>query len=201
MIKKIGISILTFVLLVGGIYAFKNNNTNNDIQVVRRTDYPIASTIENLATSSDIIVIGEYKNFVKTWNMARDINDITKEASDISVLGDIYDFDVTKSLKGDIKNNSVIPVNIQRKNRDTIDEKYIAPELNKKIVLFLKKDANFGVYYATMEPFQFEILSNTSLSGDYEDSDIKVKSNLKSVIDNFSKDKKLKVKDITAAVK
>lgn len=200
MIKKIGISILTFVLLVGGIYAYKNK-TNNDIKVVTNNDFPTASTIESLAVSSDIIAIGEYKNFVKTWNMARDINDITKEASDISVLGDIYDFNVTKSLKGDIKNNSIIQVNIQRKNIDTIDERYITPELNKKVVLFLKKDRNFGIYYASMEPFQFEILGKTSLAGSYEDSDIKVKSNLKSVINDFSEEKKLKVKDISAAVK
>lgn len=225
MFKKIGISILTAFVLLSAAYISNRSNTNisttsntKDLMAVTHKDYPIAATLESLVSAADVIVIGEYKKFNKTWNMARDINDITKEDLNTSILGDIYDFNVTRSLKGELKHNSMISVNIRRTNMITaedktlppniqrskpiIDERYIAPELNKKVVLFLKKDVNFGVYYAAMEPFQFEIASDSIFKRikSTDNVNIKVKSNIESVMNNFSKGKKLKIKDISDAI-
>lgn len=117
-------------------------------------DYPTSATIKDLSKSSDIIVSGHYLGFDKSWNMARDPENISQEDSTKKVEGRIYNFKVDKFIKGSGSNS--IKVNLTYKLSDgTIFENYEEPKIGNQVVLFLKYDSNFDNYYAPSYPFEF----------------------------------------------
>jgi hypothetical protein len=143
-------------------------------------DYPTTSELKQMVETADLVVIGEYENFNRSWNMSRDLEDIYKEDEDNYVEGRIYDFKVSDIVKGHVEaelieinlrysetiefeeSNAVIsPEGIVEKEAtevtiheiEVIDPLYIEPELSKKYLVFLSKDNNFNNYYGAIEPF------------------------------------------------
>ena len=147
-------------------------------------DYPITSKLQEMMDSADYIVIGEYTKFDSTWNMARNPNNIKEEDPENYVEGRLYDFTVEPCVKGSIEDSSILinhrysEVITTTESNAVIDSEgrilkaatqskelsfkvdsplFIEPEFDCKYILFLLKDANFGNYYASIEPFSIKI--------------------------------------------
>lgn len=121
--KKIILTILsTFIIIVGSIYLFESNNQNNKKNTTSANSTPIQKQNKNLLIShdfaltsdlsemfeqSDVIVLGTYKNFDSSWNMARNSYDLNKEAKDHYIEGKLYNFSVDEVLAGDLQTNEI----------------------------------------------------------------------------------------------
>ena len=121
-----------------------------------------------MSEMADYVVIGKYEKLDKTWNMSRDINDVTKESETNYVEGRLYKFTVTEVLKGGfIKNNILVnhrylerfdyQVSGENASVNVQDYLYIEPEMGGTYMLFLSKDKDFGYYYGATEPFMVKI--------------------------------------------
>lgn len=164
-----------FILLVSvGSFQFINHSnkslaTNVDETIVNSADFPLTEDFSEMVNQSELVVIGQYEKFDSTWNMARDINDISKPDSNHYIEGRIYKFKVDKVLQGLTEDDS-IDVNLRYSedieylmedgkaiNLENKNPLFIEPEIGKKYMLFLKKGT---YYYGALEPFQIQIDEN-----------------------------------------
>lgn len=88
--------------------------------------------------------------------MARNPDNIWEEDPNFNYEGLIYNFTVDEFLKGGHEETN-IHVILDYKVNGVIHEKYIKPESNKKMVLFLSYNEPFDRYFGVMEPFRFEV--------------------------------------------
>ncbi len=65
------------------------------------SSYVTANSIKELVEVSSIIVIGKVTSVGNLINMARNVDDITKPDANILGVGQIYQFEVERYLKGD----------------------------------------------------------------------------------------------------
>lgn len=187
--RKVLIIILsTFIIIGGSAYFYKNNNQNNreiaasvkanSIQnhdqnknLLVSHDFMLTSELTNMVEQSDVIVLGTYKNFDSSWNMARDPDDLNKEATDHYIEGKLYNFTVDEVLAGDLQTKEIrvnhrysetikyeetsgdeviSPEGILLKEPSKVtihklenkDPSFIEPEYNKQYIVFLKKSFN-----------------------------------------------------------
>ena len=144
--------------------------------------------MDELISLSDTVVIGKFDSYNGSWNMARNPDNIMEEDPTLYAEGKLYNFKVKEYLVGD--GNKDIVVNLSYSFNGEIIDRYIVPEKDKEMVLFLKYNPTFDHYYKVMEPFRFE-LKNFKLE---------VKTNLKEIRDNF-KDNYLSLLDLKAKIK
>lgn len=161
---------------------------NNSIQI--HYDYPVSLGAEEMAEMADFVVIGKYEKLEKTWNMRRDINDVTKESETDYVEGRLYRFAVSEVVKGDFMESSILVnhryierINLEKSDAvidetgiivkpatkteiitlNVQDSLYIEPEMGETYMLFLSKDKNFGNYYGATEPFMVKIENDKAI--------------------------------------
>lgn len=142
--------------------------------------YPTASELREMVKTAELVILGEYESYEHSWNMLRDPEDIHEEDEENYVEGHIYNFKVDEIIKGEVaselievnirysqtveveeSNEVVSPEGVIEKEEtevviheiEVIDPLYIEPELNKKYIVFLSKDADFNNYYGAIEPF------------------------------------------------
>lgn len=185
---KLLIILSTFIIIVSSAYLYERNNQNNkktyasvkanSIQnydqkksLLVSHDLNLANDLSNMVEQSDVIVLGSYKNFDSSWNMARDPHDLNKEATDHYIEGKLYNFLVDEVLTGDLKikeirvnhrysetinyeetsGDEIIspegilikePSNITIHKLENKDPSFIEPEYNKQYIVFLKKSFN-----------------------------------------------------------
>ncbi|WP_368645444.1 hypothetical protein AB4027_11455 [Alkalibacterium putridalgicola] len=187
-ILSISTLLVALTLLYFGIQGFSSADlpvenehvTGNDTGINIGLDYPTTSELKEMVETADLVAIGDYENFDRSWNMSRDLEDIYKEDEDRYVEGRIYNFKVDEIIKGHVdselieinmryseiiefeESNSVVsPEGIIEKEAtevtiheiEVIDPLYIEPELNRKYLVFLSKDDDFNNYYGSIEPF------------------------------------------------
>lgn len=168
--KKLIISAIFILTVMTGSFIYSNQSKNlkvsSDETIVISEDYPVTEDLKKMIDESELIVMGEYKNFDSSWNMARDPEDNSKSDDEYYIEGRIFKFKVDKVLLGHAKED-IIDVNL-RYSRDIeystsdgnnikFDYKnplYMDPEIGKRYLLFLKKDL---YYYGAIEPFQIQI--------------------------------------------
>ncbi len=179
--KSILVGLIGLLIFTAIIFKHMNNYNlvvlDTNVKTVTIQDYPIALELETLVVESDVIVVGHFEDFIESWNMARNPKDISKSDDKMYVEGRLFSFVVDEYLKGEGDEN--IRVNLRYKYQDIVDEMYIEPIPNEKIMLFLSKDKVFNNYYGTMQPFTFRVVEDT----------LEVKTNLKAVEDEFKKNK------------
>lgn len=187
--KRKLLTILLSIVIIGSIaYLYENNIQNTDKIVASSkvnsiqnhspkknlvVSYDIMSTnnLSNMVEESEVIVLGTYKSFDSSWNMARNPHDLNKEATDDYIEGRLYNFTVDEVLAGDLKTKE-IRINhrysetikyeetsgdeiispegilIKEPSKVTIhelenkDPLFIEPEYNKQYIVFLKKSFN-----------------------------------------------------------
>ena len=71
-------------------------------------DYPVANDLSQMMNEAELIVIGSYASLESTWNMARDMDDITKEDSQNYVEGRLYNFNIQEVIKGNVNTESIL---------------------------------------------------------------------------------------------
>ena len=151
-------------------------------------DFDVTDTLTDLINKSDVIVVGKYiSNVYDSWNMARSMEDISKEDRYHYSEGHLYKFDVEQVLKGKVE--QIITINIPYKRNGyintssgniseqgltddkillkeihSIDPLYIKPDVEKKYVLFLSYDSFFDYYYGSTEPYRIIIDDDNNLS-------------------------------------
>ncbi|PFN23214.1 cardiolipin synthase [Bacillus cereus] len=148
--------------------------------VILSKDFPATSDLNQMINEADLVVIGEYGGLDSKWNMARNPNNPSEEDTENYVEGHLYNFNISETIKGNNKNkqikinhrfaetvkledsNAVVApdgtvtkqaTKVTTKNVQNKDPLYIEPKVNKKYMLFLKKDQLFGNYYGAIEPF------------------------------------------------
>ncbi|MBE6730788.1 MAG: cardiolipin synthase [Ruminococcaceae bacterium] len=182
-------SVLAIVLMISALF-FTGCTTPNNNSIQIHYDYPVSLGAEEMAEMADFVVIGKYEKLEKTWNMRRDINDVTKESETDYVEGRLYRFTVSEVVKGDFTESSILVnhryierINLEKSDA-VIDETgiivkpatkteiitlniqdslYIEPEIGGTYMLFLSKDSNFGNYYGATEPFMVKIENDKAI--------------------------------------
>lgn len=180
--------LVVIIIAYLSIYKFNDGKTEvvMDDEIVINIDYVYRTTdeLEDMVATADVVLVGKYDRFDRSWNMARSPEDINQEDKDNYVEGHIYNFSVDEVLKGTVDSDSieinlryldlvkhlesnevVSPDGIVEKEAtevtvhelEVIDPLYIKPELNKKYILFLAKDTDFMNYYGAIEPFSILI--------------------------------------------
>lgn len=144
--------------------ALNNDNSeehNHDPDLMISSDEAIPSDIEEVISSSDIIVKGEHISEIESINSVRDASDPSKEGDDY-VKGSIYDFEVTDVYKND-NNESLDSINILlnvETHHEILDEEgdiidtvviphvdFQEPNLDKEYIYFLyETDIEEGLY-------------------------------------------------------
>ena len=150
-------------------------------------DYPTSGNSQVLRDHADSIVIGHYDEFIKAWNIARDLEDSSKESSEHYVEGHIYSFQVEQVVKGECSEETIY-INIPYKERirgeitnvvindrgsivkeaterdlyefEVIRQFYIEPKLGERVMLFLRGDPEFDSYFAAIEPYMIAFDEN-----------------------------------------
>ena len=147
-------------------------------------DYPVVSTLDEMAGESEFIVIGRYTSLDSKWNMARNPDNITEEDSENYVEGWLYNFEIDDVLKGNLESRTILvnhkysQVITTTESNAVVDDEgnilkaateqntlsfsvhdpmFIEPELDSTYILFLLKDKAFGNYYAAVEPFSIKV--------------------------------------------
>lgn len=148
-------------------------------------DFAMAGSVTSMAEQSTYIVLGTYTELDSKWNMMRDPNDPTKEASENYVEGHLYKFSVEEVLKGSLSESEIL-VNLEYSETFTftesdkktengvitqeatwsvdhkvniINDLYVAPEIGTRYILFLDKDM---YYYGSCEPFMIKLNGDTA---------------------------------------
>lgn len=71
-----------------------------EVNISIGSDYPVYSDIASMVQASDCIVIGQYQEFLSSWNMDRLPADPTQEDPTSYSEGRLYSFAVSQVLKG-----------------------------------------------------------------------------------------------------
>ncbi len=108
-IKKIIVGIIIMMILGNLITACKIESQSTDAtqtystgsQVFTSASYITATSVSELANISTLIVIGKAIKTGNVINMARDIDDISKPDPNLFGIGQIYELEVTRYLKGE----------------------------------------------------------------------------------------------------
>jgi hypothetical protein len=186
--KKILMILSTFILIGSSAYLYEKNNQNNEKisastkenslqkQVQKKNllvshDFKTTSDLSNMVEQSDVVVLGSYNSFDSSWNMARNPDDLNKEATDHHIEGRLYNFTVDEVLKGDLHTKDIRvnhrysetieyeetsgdevvspegilikePSEVTTHNLENKDPSFIEPEYNKQYIVFLKKSFN-----------------------------------------------------------
>lgn len=145
---------IIIILIIGLGYIFYRTKILDSINPFNpkeeiNMDRPVYKNLENLVHSSDIIVVGQYKN------------EMTRE----NELEHIYKFEAEDVLKGNLLEWDI---NILKEeyfyhkyNKDGIlysdkikDIFFIPPEFNKDYILFIKYDKDKNIYTGIGEPWE-----------------------------------------------
>lgn len=185
--KKFVCIILLFAALLTCVSCSKEPQFTDEpfVVIAPQKDYAIAGSVTSMAEQSTYIVVGTYTALDSKWNMMRNPDDPTKEASEDYSEGHLYKFSVEEVLKGSLSESEIL-VNheysetftftesnqkvengvITQEATWSVDHKvniisdlYIAPEIGSSYILFLDKDM---YYYGSCEPFMIKLNGDTA---------------------------------------
>ena len=116
-------------------------------------DYSVYDNLQQMAASSDYIVMGYFDwNRAESWNMSRDLEDPTKESTELYVEGVLYDFHICNVLKGEIPEEQ-ITVNFPY--RQEIKGEITNAQINKRGII--TKKATEIDPYSFMAPYEYYV--------------------------------------------
>lgn len=122
---------------------------------IHSADYAVSGNINGLVGLSDFIVIGQYEEFKKEWEMGE------------KYFGEVYTFKVDEILQGDTKGTIEVAIPHYTEISSMVDGKeylsnielqnYSKPDLNSKYVLFLKYYEPADTFTPASVPFQIQL--------------------------------------------
>ncbi|OEH86458.1 hypothetical protein BHU72_13650 [Desulfuribacillus stibiiarsenatis] len=168
------------LLLITSSIMYENNKTNNSRKIIVSQDQPVSNNIDDIISSVEYVVIGEYTNFQESWNMARS-KDRKKGADDVVVTGRLYDFKVDEYIKGIDKSRILVNLLYSYSDKiiglenEIVDDYYYQPIIGEKVVLFLNKDKVFNNFYPAIHPYEYIV----------GDDHLRIKTKNKVISDTF----------------
>lgn len=175
-IKRVVTIILLLLIIIVGVLLMTGNikfpvNDNSTLNLLYEIE--VSAALSEMADASQVIVVGQYKGYDSSWNMARNPNNVLEEDSENYTEGHFYEFSIDEVLKGDVDEREIL-VNhryseiVKTTDPNTeftlIDPLYIAPEYGVSYILFLTKEEIFGNYYGSIEPFSIKIESDNTVT-------------------------------------
>lgn len=157
-------------LLLLGIWA-SNNQTVTDINTEQmvKADRKVYSSLKELKNDSEVVIIGSVEKQLKTYNLAKDATDPTKENPDFVILGTDYLVNVEKYLKGSGEKQIIMTQEGGELNGKKQRIEGRTPiKLGDKYVFFLKKNPD-NKYMFGGDPFKFS-LSNGKVKVDSDNT-------------------------------
>ncbi|MDR3084905.1 MAG: hypothetical protein LBU47_01170 [Christensenellaceae bacterium] len=131
---------------------------------------PSDAGFDDLYSQADIVVLGTVMDEGKEWNQIRDLNDLSKESTEIFEMDMSYKFQVDECLKGSYKKGDTIQYNLYyrskgRNDKDfTMISTFLAPVKGNQYLIFVKRDPSFdNIYYSDVEPHCFELKSDKKI--------------------------------------
>lgn len=128
----------------------------------------VGRDLGELASSSDVILMGTVDGAQGTRNLARLVSDPAKEAPDVIVLGQDFSIRLDDVIKGNVQTGSEIVVSVARWHgvrgqREGTDQNYVPLRIGSQYVLFLRSllDGS-GAYGQALEPFRFVVTDGTA---------------------------------------
>ena len=186
------VSTLLLIVVFSFVFLEPRNNENTigkRPDIIMGYDIAVATDLSQMIEKSAFIVIGKYKAFSSSWNMARNPDDISQEDSENYTEGLLYTFIIDEVLKGELNERdilvnhryseivSVLESDAVTDDRGVIvkeatienvvsftlhDPLYISPVLDAPYILFLDRDANSGYFHGPIEPFSIRITSDNN---------------------------------------
>lgn len=193
--KKYLILMVIGILFISTISCNENSGNNNEATAID-FDYDVSSDLEQLASKSNFILVGEFTEVIDEVNTARDPQDLSKENAEVFVISERVKFEISEVLYGklDVKEISVMQI---KEVGDHAFEHYTSPTLSEKVIVFLRDNSMINQvepldllqFEASSAPFIFQI-SDDKIVKLVNKSD-KEKSNFKDK--EFNLDKLLKI--------
>lgn len=157
---------------------------DSEPQVFSSASYITATSIPELTNKSTIVIIGKAVSKDDVINMARDVEDISKPDPDLFGIGQVYEFEVASTLKGEqeisgakriyvVQSEGMIILSSQNPpTEEDIEkarekEKYISISVGNDYVLFLEPLVGFPDlklhYTGVAQPWRFNISDTTGV--------------------------------------
>jgi hypothetical protein len=153
----------------------------SESQVFNSDSYITVTSIQELTNKSTIVVIGKVVGTGDIINMAREVDDISKPDPNLFEIGQVYEFEVSRYLKGEqdvngAKNIYVVQVegmvvlsSHEMPAEEDIEkartqEKYLPINLGSEYILFLEPLKGFSElkmhYTGVAQPWRFALLND-----------------------------------------
>jgi len=188
--KHIPAGIIIAMLLITLLAACKTESTNltsatqtpiSESQVFSSGSYITVTSIQELTNKSAIVVIGKAVGIGDIINMAREVDDISKPDPNLFGIGQVYEFEVSRYLKGEqdvngAKNIYVVQVegmivlsSLEMPAKEDIEkarsqEKYLPINLGSEYILFLEPLKGFSElkmhYTGVAQPWRFALVND-----------------------------------------
>ena len=146
--KIINIGLLICLMFLSGCKAESTNDRNT------------IDSYESAVEQTELIVTGHFENYEYSWNMARDVNDSSKESTEYYVEGKVFSFVAEKVLKGNLS-DATLYVNQRYSDnysgKTLADEYFIEVTDEQTYMLFLNYNSEFKMYYGSFDPFIFNV--------------------------------------------
>jgi hypothetical protein len=173
----LGLGIVAIFLLAACAQSASTNTSQSFTFGPGSGSFITVNSIAELTNKSKLIVIGQVVKIDDIVNMARDINDPSKPDNQVYVVGQVYQVNVKKFLKGSEAETIFV---VQRegflgeseaKTKTDIQkaksvENFIPMGVDKEYLMFLKPMLGFpdGKYYVGVaQPWRFAILDATKV--------------------------------------
>ncbi|MFJ7983521.1 hypothetical protein ACIQ1D_25150 [Lysinibacillus xylanilyticus] len=131
------------------------------------------SSLEDMASNADVVVMGHFTNLKDKMNMLRDPNNPKEESKLGYHEGLIYGFEIEEVIAGNV-DSTEINIGLRssgdylytdKDGQDNIlsidNPLYTEPELSSNYILFLSQDKDLDMYFTPFEPFKL-IVDNTN---------------------------------------
>ena len=183
--SKITYLFIILILSVSMSGCSKSAQSNENTQYIGiHTDYPVATSLEDMQRASTYILVGHFNGEYETWNMARNPENLSEEDEKNRVEGRLYQFEVEEVLRGDVTEETVAvnltyskaiesivsnaeideEGNITKEatesktyNYTVQDPLFIEPSTSDTYILFLLKNSQQNNFYGAIEPFRIRL--------------------------------------------
>ncbi len=153
----------------------------SESQIFSNSSYITATSLAELTNKSTLVVIGQAIRTGDVINMARDVDDISKADANLFGIGQVYEFEISRYLKGEqdvngaksiyvVQVEGVIILTAQKPpTKDDIEkartqEKYLPINLGSEYILFLEPVKGFSElkmhYTGVAQPWRFTLVND-----------------------------------------
>jgi len=126
-----------------------------------------ATTLQELVAKSDVVALATVERELGTRNLARDVNDLTREDPGLQIVGQDYAVTVQSAFKGGASGQVVVTIARGRAaagTRPRDDEDFLPLKIGQTYALFLRRlPYEPAVLALAIEPSRFRVDGTVSV--------------------------------------